>query len=88
MKLMAKSPALESIKQERIKAEAALAAILQREKEAEEALRDAGRPVLLAALERVKIPDMERTEARSIAAAIAKHGAAKVVAAIEGLSGD
>jgi hypothetical protein len=85
---MAKSPALESIKQERVKAEAALAAILQREKEAEEALRDAGRPVLLAALERVKIPAMERTEARFIAAAIAKHGAAKVVAAIEGLSGD
>lgn len=85
---MAKPPPLESIKQERIKAEAALAAILQREKEAEDALRDAGRPVLLAALERVKIPDMERTEARSIAASIAKHGAAKVVAAIGGLSED
>lgn len=85
---MAKSPALESIKQERLKAEAALAAIVQREKEAEEALRDAGRPVLLSALERVKIPDMDRAEARTIAAAIAKHGAAKVVAAIGGLSGD
>jgi hypothetical protein len=86
--LMVKPPALETIKQERIKAEAALAAILQREKEAEEALRDAGRPVLLAALERVKIPDMDRTEARAIAAAIAKHGAAKVAAAIGGLSRD
>lgn len=85
---MVKPPALETIKQERIKAEAALAAILQREKEAEEALRDAGRPVLLAALERVKIPDMDRTEARAIAAAIAKHGAAKVAAAIGGLSRD
>jgi len=85
---MAKPPALDAIKQERIKAEAALAAIVQREKEAEEALRDAGRPVLLAALERVKIPDMERTEARTIAAAIAKHGGAKVAAAIAGISGD
>ena len=36
---MAKSPALESIKQERVKLEAALAAIVQREKEAEDALR-------------------------------------------------
>ncbi|CAN5223284.1 MULTISPECIES: hypothetical protein [Sphingobium] len=85
---MAKSPALESIKQERVKLEAALAAIVQREKEAEDALRDAGRPVLLAALERVKIPELDRSDARAIAAAIAKHGAAKVAAALVGLSGD
>lgn len=85
---MAKSPALESIKQERVKLEAALAAIVQREKEAEDALRDAGRPVLLAALERVKIPELDRSDARTIAAAIAKHGAAKVAAALGGLSGD
>lgn len=85
---MAKSPALQSIKQERVKLEAALAAIVQREKEAEDALRDAGRPVLLAALERVKIPELDRSDARSIAAAIAKHGAAKVAAALGGLSGD
>lgn len=83
---MAKPPALETIKQERIKAEAALATIVEREKEAEKALRDAGRPVLLAALARVKIPDMDRTEARTIAAAVAKHGAAKVAAVIGGLS--
>lgn len=83
---MAKSPALESIKQERLKAEAALAAIVQREKEAEEALRDLGRPVLLAALERVKISEMDRTVARTIAAAIAKHGGAKVAAAVETIS--
>lgn len=85
---MAKSPALESIKQERVKLEAALAAIVQREKEAEDALRDAGRPVLLAALERVKIPELDRSDARAIAAAIAKHGAAKVASALGGLSGD
>ena len=85
---MAKSPALESIKQERVKLEAALAAIVQREKEAEDALRDAGRPMLLAALERVKIPELDRSDARAIAAAIAKHGAAKVAAALGGLSGD
>ena len=85
---MVKPPALETIKQERIKAEAALAAIMQREKEAVDALRDAGRPVLLAALERVKIPDMDRTEARAIAAAISKHGAEKVVEAIGSLSRD
>ncbi len=85
---MAKSPALESIKQERVKLEAALAAIVQREKEAEDALRDAGRPVLLAALERVKIPELDRSDARAIAGAIAKHGAANVAAALVGLSGD
>jgi len=85
---MAKSPALESIKQERVKLEAALAAIVQREKEAEDALRDAGRPVLLAALERVKIPELDRLDARTIAAAIAKHGAAKVAAALRGLGED
>ncbi|HEX7777072.1 MAG TPA: hypothetical protein VF449_11165 [Parvibaculum sp.] len=55
-----------------------------REKEAIEAARDAGRPALLSALERVKIGEMTRQDAKAIAGAIAKLGgvqAAKLLAA-------
>lgn len=83
---MAKSPNLDAIREERVKAEALLAEIRQREKEAEAALRDAGRPMLIAALDRVKIADMERAEAKTIADAIAKHGGAKVAAALSGIA--
>lgn len=83
---MAKAADLEAIKQERVKAEAALAAIVQREKDAEAAMRDAGRPVLIAALERVKIGAMERPDAKAIADAIAKHGGAKVASAVRNLA--
>jgi len=55
-----------------------LAALAEQKKVAELAARDAGRPVLLAALDRVKIPSMEKTDARSIATAISTHGAAAV----------
>jgi hypothetical protein len=83
---MAKPAGLEAIKQERVKAEAALAAIVQREKDAEAAMRDAGRPVLIAALERVKIGEMERPDAKAIADAIAKHGGAKVASTVRNLA--
>jgi len=68
--------------------ETRLAVVIQREKEAEAAERDAGRPLLLAALDRIKIGAMERPEAKAIAAAIAKHGGAKVAASLARLSSD
>ncbi|WP_242140471.1 hypothetical protein [Sphingomonas sp. TREG-RG-20F-R18-01] len=55
-----------------------LAALAEQKKVAELAARDAGRPVLLAALDRIKIPSMEKTDARSIASAISTHGAEAV----------
>ena len=85
---MAKAPDLETIRQERAKLEDMLATVIQREKDAEAAQRDAGRPVLLAALDRIKIGAMDRPEAKAIAAAIAKHGGAKVAASLARLSAD
>lgn len=85
---MAKSPDLDAIRQERVKVETLLADLIQREKEAEAAQRDAGRPMLLAALDRIKIGPMERPEAKAIAAAIAKHGGARVAASLAKLSAD
>jgi len=85
---MAKMPDLNTIRLERAKLETKLAAIIQREKEADAVQRDAGRSALMAALDRVQIGAMERTDARTIAAAIAKHGGAKVSAALANLTGD
>ncbi len=59
-------------RREALKAE--LAVLDERAREMELAARDAGRPVLLAALERIKIGALDKSEARVIAAAIAKHG--------------
>lgn len=55
-----------------------LATLAEQKRVAELAARDAGRPVLLAALDRVKIPSMEKADARSIASAISTHGAEAV----------
>jgi hypothetical protein len=55
-----------------------LAALDEQAKAAELAARDAGRPVLLAALDRIKIPAMEKSDARAIATAIAQHGASVI----------
>lgn len=85
---MAKSPDLDTIRQERAKLETMLAGVIQREKDAEAAQRDAGRPVLLAALERIKIGAMDRPDAKAIAGAIARHGGAKVAASLARLSSD
>src|SRR3546814_3242824 len=49
---MAKTPHLDTIRLERAKLESRLAAIIEREKEAEAVQRDAGRSALLAALDR------------------------------------
>lgn len=70
---------LAGIAAEKAKLEAQLASLAEREKAAREAARDAGRGVLLAALERVKIPAMDRAEARSLATTIASLGAAEAL---------
>ena len=84
--LMAKVNDLDEIRQQRVKVEAMLADVIKREREAEEALKDAGRPALLAALEKVKIGPMQRTDAKAIASAIAKHGGDQVARLLEQLS--
>lgn len=53
---------------------AELAELDQRAKEAELAARDAGRPILTAALDKIRIPAMEKVDAKVIASAIAQHG--------------
>lgn len=57
---------------------AELAKVEEQAKAAEEAARNAGRPVLLAALDRVKIAGMEKAEARAIATAISRLGGSAV----------
>lgn len=57
---------------------AELAQLDEQAKAAEIAARDAGRPILLAALERVKIAAIEKSDARAIASAINQHGGAAV----------
>lgn len=82
---MSKANGLDAIRQERVRAEEALASIIAREREAEARLLDAGRPVLLGALGKVKIADMGRPDAKVIAEAIARHGGAKVAEALAAL---
>jgi hypothetical protein len=59
-----------------------LAQLDEQAKAAEELARDAGRPVLLAALERVKIAAIDKRDARSIALAISRHGGKAVASAL------
>jgi hypothetical protein len=70
---------LSSIDARREALRAELAALDEQAKAAELAAKDAGRPVLLAALDRIKISAMDKADARSIASAIGLHGG-KVVA--------
>jgi hypothetical protein len=70
----AKPTDLSSIDARRETLRAELAALDEQAKAAELAAKDAGRPVLLAALDRVKIAIMDKTDARSIASAISQHG--------------
>lgn len=53
---------------------AELAILDEQAKAAEQTARDAGRPVLIAALERVKIAAIDKADARAIATAISSHG--------------
>ncbi len=69
---------LSSIEARREALKAELAALDEQAKAAELAARDAGRPVLLAALDRVKIGATDKTSARAIASAISLHGAEAV----------
>ncbi len=69
-----KSIDLSSIEARREALRAELAALDEQAKAAELAARDAGRPVLLAALERIKIAAMAKADAKAIASAIGLHG--------------
>ena len=53
---------------------AELAQVDERVKAAELAARDIGRPVLLAALDRIKVAAMDKADAKAIATAIGQHG--------------
>lgn len=53
---------------------AELAQLDEQAKAAEQTALDAGRPVLIAALERVKIAAIDKADARSIAMALSNHG--------------
>ena len=74
----AKSDDLAAITARREALKAELAALDERAKAMEQATRDAGRPVIIAALERVKIAEMDKADARAIARAIGDHGGSAV----------
>ena len=57
---------------------AELAQLEEQAKAAEIAARDLGRPLLLAALDRIKIAAMEKSDAKAIASAISQHGGSAV----------
>lgn len=67
---------------------AELARVEEQAKAAEEAARDAGRPVLLAALERIKIAAISRSDARTIAAALAARGGKAVAEHLVSISSE
>ena len=65
---------LEAIEARREALRAELAQLDDQAKTAQQAARDAGRSTLLAALDRVKIAGLSKSEARAIANAIGQHG--------------
>lgn len=65
---------LATIKERRERLQAELAELDAQEKAAEAAARDAGRPVLIAALDKIKIAAIDKPDAKSIAVAISQHG--------------
>lgn len=69
---------LHAIQARREALRAELADLDEKAKVAELAARDAGRPTLLAALERVKVSDLSKQEAKAIANAIGQLGAKAV----------
>lgn len=58
----------------------------ERAKAIESAAKDAGRPVLMAALERIKIGAVNKADARAIASAISDHGGAAVAERLASLT--
>ncbi len=71
---------LSSIDARREALRAELAALDEQAKAAELAAKDIGRPILLAALDRVKIAALDKAHAKTIASAISVHGGAAVAA--------
>ncbi len=71
-------------RRELLKAE--LAELDEQAKAAEQIARDAGRPVLIAALDRVKIPSIDKADARAIAFAISHYGGKAVAAHLTSLA--
>ncbi|NKJ02691.1 hypothetical protein FHW92_004800 [Novosphingobium sp. SG707] len=69
---------LEAINAQRERLRQELAKLEAAAKAAELAAMDAGRTPLLTALDRVKIPAMDKGEAKLIARAISQHGAKAV----------
>ncbi|MET3762113.1 hypothetical protein [Sphingomonas sp. UYEF23] len=65
---------------------AELAALDEQAKAAELARRDAGRSILIAALDRIKIGPMDKADAKAIATAIGHHGAKNVAAHLTSLN--
>lgn len=65
---------------------AELAQLDEQARAAEIAARDAGRSVLTAALERVKIGAMDKSDAKAIASAIAQHGGKSVASHLASLT--
>lgn len=80
-----KTANLEAIDARRQALRGELAALDEQAKAAEEAARDAGRPVLMAALARIKIGALAKADARRIAAAIAQHGGMAVASQLAAL---
>ncbi len=69
---------LETITARRAALVAELASLDDKLKAAQEAARDAGRPTLLAALDRIKVGAMDKADAKAIAGAIGEHGGSAV----------
>ncbi len=84
----AKSDDLAAIEARREALKAELAALDERAKAVEQAARDAGRPVLVAALERVKIAAIDKADARTIARAIGDHGGSAVAKHLASIPSD
>ncbi len=74
----AKSDDLATIEARREALRAQLTVLDERAKAIESATKDAGRPVLMAALDRIKIGAIDKPDARAIASAISEHGGAAV----------
>lgn len=81
----AKSDDLTAIEVRREQLKRELAELDERAKAAALAAKDAGRETFLAALGRVKIPAMDRTQAKAIAKAIEKHGGESIARHLETL---
>jgi hypothetical protein len=69
---------LASIERRREALQAELTALDARAKAIETAAKDAGRPVLMAALKRIQVGAVDKADARAIASAIAVHGGSAV----------